>query len=73
MKQEDRTQCEAFEVSPNKDLVGKTPDPGLAVETPNGVFDDEDFRFELARFLSVNSNLPLLPPAHPQYQLELAA
>ena len=37
------------------------------------MIDDEDFHFELARFLSVNSNLPLLHPAHPQYQLESAA
>ena len=37
---------------------------------PNEVFDDGDFQFELANFLShpnVDSDSPLPPPAHPQY------
>lgn len=48
--------------------------PASAVETPNEVFDDMDFQFELANFLSRpsrpnanNSDLPSPPPAHPQY------
>jgi hypothetical protein len=45
--------------------------PGSAVKTPNEVFDDEDFQFELANFLSrpnaVDSDLALPPPADPQY------
>ena len=45
--------------------------PGSAVETPNEVFDNEEFQFELANFLSrpnaVDSDPPLPPPAHPQY------
>ena len=44
--------------------------PWSAVETPNKVFEDGDFQFELANFLSLpdilDSGLPL-PPAHPQY------
>jgi hypothetical protein len=38
---------------------------------PNEVFDDREFQFELANFLSrpngVDSDSPLPPPAHPQY------
>ena len=45
--------------------------PGSAVETPNEVFDDEEFQFELSKFLSrpnaVDSYSPLPPPADPQY------
>jgi hypothetical protein len=69
--------CEAFEVSPSRDAVKETPEPltrsypGSVVETPNEVFDDGDFQFGLANFLSrtnaVDSESPLPPPAHPQY------
>ena len=45
--------------------------PGSAVETPNKVIDDGEFQLSLAHFLSrpnaVDSDLPLPPPAHPQY------
>jgi hypothetical protein len=65
-------------VSPNGDAVLEaTPEPlicsypGSAVETPNEVFDDREFQFELANFLSrpngVDSDSPLPPPDHPQY------
>jgi hypothetical protein len=76
-KRENCTLCEAFEVSPSNDAVEETPDPlicsypGSAVEMPNEVFDDGDFQFELANFLSrpnaVNSDLALPPPTDPQY------
>ena len=58
-------------------LVEETPEPLIcsyprsAVETPNKVFDDEDFQFRLANFLSrpntVDSDRLLPPPVHPQY------
>jgi hypothetical protein len=69
--------CEAFEVAPSEDAVEKTPEPlicsypGSAVEMPNEVFDDGEFRFGLANLLScpsaVDSDLILPPPADPQY------
>ena len=76
-KRECCTLCEAFQVSPSEDAVEKTPEPlicsypGSAVETPNELFDDVEFQFELANFLSrpnaVDSDLALLPPTDPQY------
>jgi hypothetical protein len=64
-------------VSPSEDAVETTPEPlicsypGSAVETPNEVFDNGDFQFELSKFLSrpnaVDSDLVLPPPADPQY------
>ena len=76
-KREDCTLCEAFEVSPSGNAVEKTPDPlirsypGSSVETPNEMFDDGEFQFKLANFLSrpnaVGRHSPLLPPASPQY------
>ena len=48
--------------------------PWSAVETPNKVFEDGDFQFEFANFLSlpetVNSGFPR-PPAHSQYRTAL--
>ena len=76
-KHENCTLCEAFEVSPSGDAVEATPGPlicyypGSAVETPNEVFDDGGFQFELANFLSrpnvVDPESPLPPPPDPQY------
>ena len=64
-------------MSPSEGDAGETPEslicsyPGSAGETPNEVFDDGEFQFELAHFLSrpnaVDSDSPLPPPAHPQY------
>ena len=64
-------------MSPSRYDVEETPEPlirsypGSAVETPNEVFDDGEFQFELVNFLScpnvVDSDLPLPPPADPQY------
>ena len=69
--------CEAFEVSPSEDAVEETPEPltrsypGSAVEMPNEVFDNEEFQFGLAKFLSspgpADSDLPLPPPTDLQY------
>ncbi|KAF8547142.1 hypothetical protein OG21DRAFT_1490473 [Imleria badia] len=48
-KWENSTLCEAFELSPDKDDVEKMLEPliclypRLVVETPNEVFDSEDF------------------------------
>ncbi|KAF8546631.1 hypothetical protein OG21DRAFT_1501910 [Imleria badia] len=72
-KGENCTLCESFEVSPSSDAVEETSGsllcsyPWSAIETPNEVFDDEDFRFELANFLSRPNaiNLDLLPPPSP--------
>ena len=76
-KQENCTLCEAFEVFPSGDAVEHMLEPliclypGSAVETPNEVFDDKDFQFELSNFLSrphaVDPDSPLPPPADPQY------
>ena len=67
-KQEDSTLCESFKVSPSSDAVKRTVGslicsyPWSAVETPNEVFDDGDFHFNLANFLTrptgINSDLP---------------
>jgi hypothetical protein len=64
-------------LSPSEDAVQTTLEPlicsypGSAVEIPNEVFGDREFRFELANFLSrpnaVDSDLTRPPPAHPQY------
>ena len=64
-------------MSPSEDAIEKTPEPlicsypGSAIEMPNEVFDDGEFQFELAKFLShpgvVSSDLPLPPPSHPRY------
>ena len=64
-------------MSPSKDAVVEMPGPlmcsypGLAVEMPNGVFDNADFQSELANFLSrasvVDSDVALPSPADPQY------
>ncbi|KAI9458750.1 hypothetical protein HD554DRAFT_1702407 [Boletus coccyginus] len=76
-KRENCMLCEAFEVSPSGDAVMETLEPlacsypGSAVETPSEVFDNGDFQFELANFISrpnaADSDLPLPPPTDPQY------
>ncbi|KAF8555664.1 hypothetical protein OG21DRAFT_1496140 [Imleria badia] len=76
-KRENSTLCKAFEVSPSRYDVDKTPEPlirsypGSAVQIPNEVFDDGAFQSELANFLShpnaVDSDPPLSPPAVLQY------
>ena len=76
MKRENCTLCESFKVSPNSDAVEETAGslicsyPWSAVEMLNEVFENGDFQFELANFLSLpntlDSDLPR-PPAHPQY------
>ena len=69
--------CEAFEVSPSKEDVKYTPGSlvrsylGSAVEIPNDVFDEVDFRSELAKFIALRefpypySTLP--SPAAPHF------
>lgn len=76
-KRESCTLYESFEVSPRKVAVEMTGGslicsyPTSAVEISNEVFDDGDFQFELANFLSrpdaVDSDLPRPPHAQPQY------
>ena len=76
-KRELCTLCETFEVSPNEKAVNESEGPLICsypasvVELPNEVFDDEDFRLELANFLSsagvIDSDPPLPPPTHPEY------
>ena len=76
-KRERCTLCETFEASPNEKAVNESEGPLICsypasvVELPNGVFDDEDFRLELANFLSsagvIDSDPPLPPPMHPEY------
>ena len=56
-KQKDVTIFESFELSPRAQDVMATQGklicsyPGPAIETPNDVFDNEDFLSELANFL----------------------
>ncbi|KAH0835817.1 hypothetical protein J3R83DRAFT_9676 [Lanmaoa asiatica] len=76
-KRESCTLFESFEVSPSSDAVMIAAGclicsyPGSAVEIPNEVFDDGDFQFELANFLThpnaVDSDIPPPPPARAQY------
>ncbi|KAF8554401.1 hypothetical protein OG21DRAFT_1484696 [Imleria badia] len=76
-RRDNSTLCEAFQVSPNSDAVEATPEPlicsypGSAVEMSNKVFDDGEFQFELAKFLSspdtVISDSPVPPPERRQY------
>ena len=64
-------------MSPNSNAVEETPEPlirsypGSVVETSNEVFDNGEFQFELASFLSrpdtVISDSLVSPPEHPQY------
>ena len=64
-------------MSPSEDPVEETPEslirsyPQSAVEIPNVMFDNGDFQFGLANFLSrpdtVDSDAPLPPPTDPQH------
>ena len=47
-------------------LICSYPGPGLAVETQNEVFDDEDFQFELATFLYRLDAQPVDDDGEPQ-------
>ena len=73
-KQEDSTLCTSFRLSPDDDAVEEAVGslicsyPSSAVRVQNEVFEDENFQFELANFLSPPSlDFPRPPLSRPQY------